>query len=446
MQLFGSEFQVPYGDVGAITFMAHIKRRQQHEHGYARRALRPHRRHLAQARAAQPRRADAEADDARRLPALALGGRAAAPVRLLPEHRRRRRLHRHLARARARSRQAPGAHPRRRPVALARRSSIRPAAIAERIGGSEGRRAWPSRMAGVTPRGHRRARSSTTPSRRASMHDLVAYGFCAPDEVGDFIAAGNLEFGGTLPCNTAGGLISEGHLSGFGHVREAVRQLRGECRRAPGGGRRALPGHRLRRRPARGAADGQLQRLALAVSLQHGVRSQHDDRESWSRTCGIGESDVRIEKPLPRPTEDSAPFWEAAAKASCACSGAATAGTCAFRRRSSARAACRSRREWVQLSGRGTVYSWIVVHQSQHPAFNADAPYNVAIVELEEGPRLHSNMVDCANERDPHRHAGRGRVRQGQRRHGAGEVPCLRSVTRMTGERRAMQAPAGLRE
>src|SRR5215470_10967860 len=34
MQLFGSQFQVPYGDVGAITLMAHIKRRQQYEHGY----------------------------------------------------------------------------------------------------------------------------------------------------------------------------------------------------------------------------------------------------------------------------------------------------------------------------------------------------------------------------------------------------------------------------
>jgi len=44
------------------------------------------------------------------------------------------------------------------------------------------------------------------------------------------------------------------------------------------------------------------------------------------------------------------------------------------------------------------VFSWIVVHQSQHPAFNAETPYNVAIVELEEGPRLHTNIVDCANE------------------------------------------------
>jgi acetyl-CoA acetyltransferase len=61
------------------------------------------------------------------------------------------------------------------------------------------------------------------------MHDLVAYGFCQPAEVGAFIAAGNLDYGGTLPSNTAGGLISEGHLSGFGHLREAVRQLRGEA-------------------------------------------------------------------------------------------------------------------------------------------------------------------------------------------------------------------------
>src|SRR5262245_9453675 len=34
MQLFGSQFQIPYGDVGAITLMAHIKRRQQHEYGF----------------------------------------------------------------------------------------------------------------------------------------------------------------------------------------------------------------------------------------------------------------------------------------------------------------------------------------------------------------------------------------------------------------------------
>jgi acetyl-CoA acetyltransferase len=61
------------------------------------------------------------------------------------------------------------------------------------------------------------------------VHDLVAYGFCKAEEVGGFIESGAMEIGGSLPCNTAGGLISEGHLSGFGHIREAVRQLRGDC-------------------------------------------------------------------------------------------------------------------------------------------------------------------------------------------------------------------------
>ncbi|GBD27864.1 hypothetical protein HRbin30_03221 [bacterium HR30] len=51
--------------------------------------------------------------------------------------------------------------------------------------------------------------------------------------------------------------------------------------------------------------------------------------------------------------------------------------------------------EWALLSGRGRVFSWVVVHQSQHPAFNADTPYNVAIVELDEGPRLHTQIVEC---------------------------------------------------
>ena len=55
----------------------------------------------------------------------------------------------------------------------------------------------------------------------------------------DFVAAGSLDFGGALPSNTAGGLISEGHLSGFGHLREALRQLRGEC------GERQVPGAAL---------------------------------------------------------------------------------------------------------------------------------------------------------------------------------------------------------
>lgn len=102
-----------------------------------------------------------------------------------------------------------------------------------------------------------------------------------------------------------------------------------------------------------------------------------------------------VEKPLPRPSEDSAPFWDAAARGELCMQ---QCGDCGHIRFPPALlcARCLSERcEWVRLSGRGTVYSWIIVHQSQHPAFNADVPYNVAIVELEEGPRLHTNIIGC---------------------------------------------------
>lgn len=48
--------------------------------------------------------------------------------------------------------------------------------------------------------------------------------------------------------------------------------------------------------------------------------------------------------------------------------------------------------EWVEASGRGTVYTFTVVHQNDLPPFNERLPYVVAIVELEEGVRMTSNI------------------------------------------------------
>jgi uncharacterized OB-fold protein len=53
---------------------------------------------------------------------------------------------------------------------------------------------------------------------------------------------------------------------------------------------------------------------------------------------------------------------------------------------------------WVQASGRGTLFTFGVMHQTYHPGFSREVPYNVAVVELEEGPRLNTNIVDVANE------------------------------------------------
>ena len=50
---------------------------------------------------------------------------------------------------------------------------------------------------------------------------------------------------------------------------------------------------------------------------------------------------------------------------------------------------------WEDCSGRGSVLSWVVYHTAYHEAFAARLPYNVALVELEEGPRLITNIVDA---------------------------------------------------
>lgn len=51
--------------------------------------------------------------------------------------------------------------------------------------------------------------------------------------------------------------------------------------------------------------------------------------------------------------------------------------------------------EWARSSGRGEVYTWTVVARAMHPAFRDDVPFAPAVIELEEGVRLLSEVVDC---------------------------------------------------
>ncbi len=48
---------------------------------------------------------------------------------------------------------------------------------------------------------------------------------------------------------------------------------------------------------------------------------------------------------------------------------------------------------WVQVSGRGTVYSFNIMHQLYHPGFATEVPYAVVVVELEEGCKFVSNLL-----------------------------------------------------
>ena len=51
--------------------------------------------------------------------------------------------------------------------------------------------------------------------------------------------------------------------------------------------------------------------------------------------------------------------------------------------------------EWARSSGRGRVFTWTVVARALHPAFKDACPYAPAVIEMEEGVRILSEVADC---------------------------------------------------
>jgi uncharacterized OB-fold protein len=100
----------------------------------------------------------------------------------------------------------------------------------------------------------------------------------------------------------------------------------------------------------------------------------------------------------PVPTEDSKPYWEYCAESELRMQRCGACGHVRFPPSALCPCCLSERHEWAALSGRGRVWSWVVFHRAYYPGYADDVPYNTAIVELEEGPRMHTNIVGCANE------------------------------------------------
>jgi uncharacterized OB-fold protein len=98
---------------------------------------------------------------------------------------------------------------------------------------------------------------------------------------------------------------------------------------------------------------------------------------------------------LPRPDEDAAPFFEGTLRGELRVQRCTATGRLLFPPRALSPFAPRAPLEWVALSGRGTIWSFVVPHPPLLPAFAALAPYNVIVVALEEDPalRLVGNLV-----------------------------------------------------
>lgn len=105
----------------------------------------------------------------------------------------------------------------------------------------------------------------------------------------------------------------------------------------------------------------------------------------------------KVEAPrfLPQPTDLSRPFWEAARRHELLIQRCSGCGRHVFYPRYNC-PHCDSRGlVWDKVSGRGRVYTYTIARRPTHPAFADRVPYVIAIVELEEGPRVTTNIVDC---------------------------------------------------
>jgi uncharacterized OB-fold protein len=102
-----------------------------------------------------------------------------------------------------------------------------------------------------------------------------------------------------------------------------------------------------------------------------------------------------VARPMPHPTPVSQPYWDAAREHRLAAPRCRACGTLFLYPRATCPACLSAELDWEQLSGRGRVYTFTVVRQAAHPAFADDVPYVLAIVELDEGPRLLTNVVGC---------------------------------------------------
>ena len=101
-------------------------------------------------------------------------------------------------------------------------------------------------------------------------------------------------------------------------------------------------------------------------------------------------------KPLPRVDEESRGWWEALARHELYFQRCRDCGTKRFYPRALCPRCLSSATEWVRASGRATVYSFTVTYQNQAPGFREELPYVLAIVELDEGVRIMTNVVGCA--------------------------------------------------
>ncbi len=102
----------------------------------------------------------------------------------------------------------------------------------------------------------------------------------------------------------------------------------------------------------------------------------------------------QLDKNLPQPTAETAAYWEGCRKHQLLIQRCTQCGCYQFYPRIVCTACMSDGIDWVQASGHGRVLSFTVVHRAVSAAYKAEVPYVLALIELDEGPTMMSNVVE----------------------------------------------------
>jgi uncharacterized OB-fold protein len=110
-------------------------------------------------------------------------------------------------------------------------------------------------------------------------------------------------------------------------------------------------------------------------------------------------AEMHSERPLPKPNADTIPFWDGCRNHELKFQKCKDCGHVRWPPSIFCPKCYSQDGEWTVASGMGKIFSYAVYHQAFHPAFKQQLPYVVAVVVLEEGPHILSNIIDCSHDR-----------------------------------------------
>ena len=100
-------------------------------------------------------------------------------------------------------------------------------------------------------------------------------------------------------------------------------------------------------------------------------------------------------KPLPSVVGETKPYWDSCKRGDLVIQKCDDCGEYQFYPRGICSNCWSINIQWVKSTGKGTVWTYTVTYQNRTLGFAQDVPYILALVELDEGVKMFTNIVDC---------------------------------------------------